>query len=385
MKLFLAFFLSFMIVFTSTTSAFASVGSAWTVKEAIMDGATATITAIQNKGGTALKSVIAHKPKAAALAKDMVKGGGALAIAFALSELVGVGVEWVLDPANNRIKYKDSTAGGGVTAPNGATPLPSDADYVFYDPRKPSVIYSSRYEACQAINATISGGTLLKFHHFNSETGSCVYSLADGSNPSYGMDEAKRLPTAGDGGAVGNKEKYISLDDVATKILSNAEAGHADSQDFVKAVAVGQAAAGELEAGLDAAAEPDIGTDEGTDEGVDTSGIIAAINAVKAVLAGLVASVGSLADFFTGETPPSESDTSIDIQDIPATPKNVDISFGGGCPADVVIPISFVGQTVDFRFSWQGICNAAVTIKPVVIMIASMSYIFIVSGNRESD
>ncbi|OLF35625.1 hypothetical protein, partial [Psychrobacter sp. Rd 27.2] len=65
MKRFLAFFLSFVIVFSSTTAAYAasSVGG-WTAVDTVIAGATTTINATKTAGGKALKSAVAVAPSA---------------------------------------------------------------------------------------------------------------------------------------------------------------------------------------------------------------------------------------------------------------------------------------------------------------------------------
>lgn len=73
-KRFLAFFMSFAIIF-STTSAFAASPVGWSASPAdiIMNGASATITALKGQGASALQSTIKHAPSAANIGKKDVE------------------------------------------------------------------------------------------------------------------------------------------------------------------------------------------------------------------------------------------------------------------------------------------------------------------------
>lgn len=101
-------FLSLAIVIANIQSAYAS--SSWALQSTVMQGATATISAL--KGG--YSSLINHRPTAAAVGKELVKGGGALALAYAMSKILDAGIDWVLDPANNRVVYDDPKVSGWV-------------------------------------------------------------------------------------------------------------------------------------------------------------------------------------------------------------------------------------------------------------------------------
>ena len=87
-KKFLCVFMSLMIVFISTQSANAntSIGG-WTALDTITAGATNTINATKTAGGKAFKSAVTVAPSAAKVGKHLIKGGGSVALAFAMVEL----------------------------------------------------------------------------------------------------------------------------------------------------------------------------------------------------------------------------------------------------------------------------------------------------------
>lgn len=77
-----------------------------------------------------------------------------------------------------------------------------------------------------------------------------------------------------------------------------------------------------------------------------------------------------------------EKDT-YDNYDLPSNPhKQVSILFGGQCPSDVNIPL-FLG--INWNFSYKAACDIAGYAKYAFIAAASISAVFIVTGNRETE
>ena len=82
----------------------------------------------------------------------------------------------------------------------------------------------------------------------------------------------------------------------------------------------------------------------------------------------------------TNVTP--EKDT-YDTYNLPTNPqKSVTVNFGGQCPSDVTIPV-FMG--IEWKFSYNAACTIAGYAKYAFIGVASITAIFIVTGNREPD
>ena len=104
-------FLSLMIVISSTQSAYAttSVGG-WTATDSLIAGSNTTINAAKTAGGKALKSSITVAASASKVGKHLIKGGGQAALAYAVVELLGEGIDWGLDPANDAVTYTDPDA-----------------------------------------------------------------------------------------------------------------------------------------------------------------------------------------------------------------------------------------------------------------------------------
>lgn len=224
-------FLSLMIVISSTQSAFAASAGGWTITETIMNAGTATITAVKGSGSTALRSVVNYAPTAAVVAREIVAVGSIVGLSYAASQLLGSGVDWVLDPANNRVKYKVSSAtdGGEWYNSNYSTP---DAFCAWY-----SNITNNRYGALtssiRVINST-----------------SAVYTCKDAGGAVVNESGATRAAPTED------VYDYMPISAFANKIVANAVDGHAESKAGLKSVAIADFNAGLLDNSLEAAAVP---------------------------------------------------------------------------------------------------------------------------------
>lgn len=337
---FFAFVISaFLIFFPAYSYATTSVGG-WSALDTVTAGATNTINAAKTAGGKALNSSVTVAASASKVGKHLIKGGGAAAVAFAMVELADGAIDWVLDPANNRIKYGGDAAGG-------------TSGYGFQCNR-------SGFNSAQNFIAQCN-----KAYGANS----CSYDAGKKAvtHPLYGRyaDQCRAATPEELLNHTKPNEKYIPIDTVAAKVIANAEAGHAPSQEAVKATALEGFAAGEHDAALDAAA-----TEAGTENPPDTenppkdgeaapfdpSSIIAAINSLKAMLAGILSSMTGFFDWAQAPVPPDDQEK----KDVPfATTGDVGldevdrfeqrIDFAGQCPVN------------DFSFSMMGVTYA----KPI--------------------
>lgn len=394
-KKFLCVFMSLMIVFISTQSAYAttSVGG-WTALDTITAGANNTINATKTAGGKVLKSAVAVAPSAVKVGKHLIKGGGQAALVYAVVELLGEGIDWVMDAENNRIKY----------FPNGQE---STSDGQWYtDVYGPSSRYDTPLAASQAMCRAM--GRSYVSHTVSGSKGTFVCN-------DYGSLSTHNLTQVAGGTVTPPKEEYLPIDTVATKVIANASAGHAPSQESVKAVALEGFAAGEHDAALDAAATPDAGTenppvDTPTDptKPFDPSSILSALAGISAILAGIMSALTGFVDwwkaqwttFSTGitgffEWVRAEPDTA-SLQ-----PEPVEVSEGTlvdgwqdkanagyvnlgstQCPSDVLIPISYMGASTNLSISYVPFCHFASIIRYAVILGAWVAALMIISGGR---
>lgn len=110
-KTFLRKIISILLVYSLffTNTAHAAVGG-WDLKNPVAQGASTVYDATKNvliNGKKFIKeSSVKITPSASQVAKVLAGGAAGYALSFAVQELLG-SVDWVLDPANNQIKYWD--------------------------------------------------------------------------------------------------------------------------------------------------------------------------------------------------------------------------------------------------------------------------------------
>jgi hypothetical protein len=284
----------------------------------------------------------------------------------------------VLDPANNSVRYTVA----GTVDPNAATPAhkyiwkaPPAEDYIYATPQAAARVVCQYHK--QSYGEPYKVTNMIYYVPCKRTDGSVdTWDVQAIPNPAYDSDYKPNAPV----------EKHIPIDVVAAKVIANAEAGHAPSQEAVKATALEGFAAGEHDAALDAAAVPDTGVENppGTEnppqepaKPFDPSSIIAAINSLKALLAGILSSITSLADIFNSDSPPekTQKETDVPVDDLPPT-KNASefdvnyINFGGQCPVLPSFNIGIGGASSALTFDMTPLCDMAVKIRPAVIAIA---------------
>lgn len=348
---FFAFVISaFLIFFPVYSYATTSVGG-WSAGDVISNGLNTTINATKGAGASAIKSAITIAPSAANVGKHLIKGGGSAALAFAMVELADGAIDWILDPANNSIKYKNPAAADNP-------PVAGVKIWHLYNT-------NGKYRAgsANALCQMILGDNWNKENVVlnSAKTGANCYDLVGNAHAvDYGVpnDAVKPSPTT--------PPEYITIpaQSLGSKVVANAQAGHAPSQEAVKATALEGFAAGDYDAALNAAAVPDTGVENPpdtenppTDAPVpfDPSSIIAAINSLKAMLAGILSSMTGFFDWMKAPVPPDEEN-----KDVPfATTGDVGldsvdryeqrIDFSGQCPVN------------DFSFTMMGVTYA----KPI--------------------
>lgn len=376
---FFAFVISaFLVFFPAYSYANTSVGG-WSAVDVITAGATNTINATKTAGGKALQSAITIAPQAGKVGKHLIKGGGAAALAFAMVELADGAIDWVLDPANNAVRYKVVEGGAGTGA---------DA---------------KNYE-CYYRGANQNLNTVL--YYVNETTGGAVFvpSASGGSGKIVRGDtvlvgSCKRLSSAPPVPNSVETEKYIPIDTVAAKVISNAAAGHAPSQEAVKATALEGFAAGEHDAALEAAAVPDTGVENPPDtenppkdpnapaEPFDPSSIIAAINSLKAVLAGMLSSMTGFFDWAQAPVPPDDEEK----KDVPfATTGDVGldevdrfeqrIDFSGQCPVND-FSFTMMGVTYAKPIPYHHLCGFLEQIAPWLLAMCYLGVAYFVVEN----
>lgn len=214
MKKFLTVLLTFTLYFNLISQANAAVGG-WDLKNPVAQGASTVYDATKNvviNGKKFIKeSSVKITPTATSVAKVLARGAAGYALSVAVEQLLG-SVDWVLDPANNQIRYTVPTCTGDDCGQYIWVHLSIGGSQKF----------STGAEACKAINKLPGGFENYVFKRLEGTT--CVYDfngeerrlqVAKTINPDYVQEE---------------EEKTLPLDVVAQKVISNANSGDAAAQ-----------------------------------------------------------------------------------------------------------------------------------------------------------
>lgn len=208
-------------------------GTGWSIGDRVAKGASTIVNGTKNvviNGKNYIKTGTATiTPTATQVAKVLARGGAGYALSVAVEQLLG-SVDWVLDPANNRIiYYKDPE----IIDPNsptlqkrwcwnhnppkacGSSPASAGQAYVALFNHKKYVSYSITIPDVQA-------AVVYEDQNGQRQTTYILYA----ANPHYNPNaEAER------------EEKYLPLPVVAEKVISNAESGDTNAQAATTAAA----------------------------------------------------------------------------------------------------------------------------------------------------
>lgn len=226
-------------LFPALAFASANVGG-WTLGNPIAQGASAVVngtkTAIINGASVIKNSTAKITPPASSVAKVLAKGAAGYALSVAVEQLLGA-VDWVLDPANNQIKYSD---------PDSATLCIDNCPafpqfYYFTSGSLSSNRYVSTSASCAAWieSEKNSSGQPEQYSSATYSSGRCSATRTIGttkypisSPPLAYVNNPAYDPTAE------QEQKTLPLDVVAQKVISNAQNG--DTQAQVATVAAAQ-------------------------------------------------------------------------------------------------------------------------------------------------
>lgn len=398
-------------------SANASVGG-WSMSNPVAQGASVLYDATKNviiNGKNVVKTSTALiTPTATSVAKLLGKGVAGVALSVAVEQLLGA-VDWVLDPTNNQIKWKEGGMIGGkyiflCTESSNGCPLSS---LMIFPKLSTSDYIQDASNLCSAYAVSL-GGT----KHSNSSPYSCIVTLA-GKNQFYGI--ATRTVADQQG-----QEKTLPLTTVAAQVISNAEsntdkrvaaqaATTAAAADMVKDAESDNVKARPIVNQLEENSKIETDADSNTATGSQTQNptkpettdlklefpkfcgwapIVceAAQSAIKfptSVAEYWEIATKSMSQTWTEAkewaTTETKTETKLDLE----TPSqdnqpNTSINFSSECPSKIPLVFSWNGATLDFSFDFTIWCNAIGTyVKPVVIALGSLHALYIVSGVRQ--
>lgn len=402
---------------------------AWTITNTVALGASTILTGskevILNGAKKIATGTAKITPTASQVSKVLARGAAGYALSVAVEQLLGA-VDWVLDPANNQIKYTE-------TAKKTCTSYADCAGYTNLWLSSTGKIYTTP-DCIAEIGASGWWGQTITV--FTSPTRvECQGTDITGAraiinrvaNPAYD-------PTAEE------EQKTLPLEVVAQKVISNAESGDTNAQVATTAAAADIVAEAETD---NVKARPivqqlentqSIPTDQtakGDAVPKDTTGtgnppttsappqdltldfpifcdwapsVCQAAKEVIALPITLInwwdtattsiseswtwaksryeSAVTSISEFFSQET---NTDTELEFND-PTQITDTSISFSNQCPAPITLAdFSYHGISQKWEMNFSPWCDVISTfIKPIVIAMASLSAVLIVSGVREN-
>lgn len=220
----IVFLTSVFLALISILASAATIG-AWTVSNPMAVGAFMLYDG--SKG--AVTSSVLITPNASQVAKVLRGGAAGYALTLAVEQLLGA-VDWVLDPANNQIRYHPIPEGENPNIPK---------FWVITDPfiNPQKIGYSTPEAMCRSVVgkklwASSPVTATVKIEYSNSLSAGCLAYTNTGAlfasiyisyitNPDYDP----------------NKEKTLPLETVAQKVIENAENNNLDAQFAILAAA----------------------------------------------------------------------------------------------------------------------------------------------------
>lgn len=417
MKKFLSVFFAFTLYFNLITQANAASLGGWSLGSPVASGASAIVNGtkeiILNGASKIARGTAKITPNAAQVAKVLRGGVAGYALSVAVEQLLGA-VDWVLDPANNQIKYyEDQTV---------------DTSYptVFNNPEVRIPVYntSQAKSAAQAFLSSISNGkhrvtscTLAT----NKEFINCEFAFYGNSN------DLRSILFTGEPNPAYNpnaerEEKTIPLETVAQKVISNAAAGDVSAQQAITAAAqdvINEAEndsakaapiVQQLEASKAIEAE-NTATGEQT-QNPDKPNVTniklefpafcgwapLVCEAAQTVISFPITltqwwnTANQKADSWANSisqswaeakewaTSEKNEDTELDIPDQEQPDIDTDIAFGGMCPDDRQAEINMGVGVIKMPISYEPICTTVSTAKPVLIFVGFFVAALIIGG-----
>lgn len=427
MKTIIKIFICLSLIYTPMFANAAKVGG-WNLSNPVAQGAStvydATKNVLINGKDFVKKSTVKITPTASQVAKVLARGGAGYALSVAVEQLIGA-VDWVLDPANNQIKYKE------ITCEDGSLDCGSEFLYQARWMTTQSDWHFTRERACIATAALMASTTgnawRWKGTFYN---GSCVMeNLQNPNNPITSIVQVVSKPNET---PAQEEEKTIPLEVVAQKVISNAAGGDTAAQQATTAAAADVVAeaenddakarpianqaesnaetkpadAAEAEKANEAQGQskPNEANPEATDITLEfpvfCSWAPTVCEAAQVVISfpntltgwyndtktqaeeWATAITDAYHDFLKDDELPND-ETKVDITELPVPELQENaISWGASCPADVSIPISMQGVSSTLVFSWSPWCQLLSIIKPAIVASAYIGAAFIVLGLR---
>ena len=224
------FLLSLSICFTPSLVFASSSVDGWSMGSGVSKGASTvyegTKSILINGKDFLKKGTATVLPTANDVAKTLAKGAGGYALVFAVEQLLGA-VDWVLDPVNNEIVYKEKI-------------LPNDPSMIqgWITGNISKTYFYSDQQACSAWAKKIDSSFTARVTGSQSSISSICTAYDSSNAPRYNTNvQLGNNPYYDPTAESKEDERRIPLTTVADKVISNADSGNADAQAVTRASA----------------------------------------------------------------------------------------------------------------------------------------------------
>jgi hypothetical protein len=203
-------FLSGICLALSSGLASAVTLNGWNVGNPTPVGATGLVNAAKNVAGVAKVSNASIVPNASQVSKILRGGVAGVALTVAVNELLD-GIDWVMDPANNQIRYNEKNGSSGS---------------YYYIKGLEKIYFSNVDTACLHFASSIKES---RYHYVSyiksltSDQYGCQFKVdgfGEGLFVQTWVNVVSEIP----------EEKNLPLDTASQKVIDNAQAGNTDAQ-----------------------------------------------------------------------------------------------------------------------------------------------------------
>jgi hypothetical protein len=375
-------------------------------------------------------------PTVSGVAKVLSRGAAAYALSIAVEQLLGA-VDWVLDPANNRIVYHEKPQTTSKYRYENLEIYNSIGVRYVYTAAQAESAVRQFFSHINRTNYTWGGCSRIDNNFqckwgFEGEQPTRVINFYPVANPNYTQEV---------------EEKSIPLETVAQKVITNAESGDTNAQvatttaaadivaeaesDNVKARPIVQqleasastenadSAAQEAANEATGTSQPNTANPDSTDlklsfpvfcgwapvvceaaqvaiqfpsrvqtwvnqglvvgEKIETEQKATTAEAAKTATA-----TQAINQELTNSNDLPQKDTStVVLPDVPIVPQTVNVNWGNACPPPTTATLSIFGQSTEITLiNYDPICQWAWVVEYSVIALASISSVFIVAGRK---
>ena len=317
--------------------------------------------------------------------KSIVKRAPAVAISYALFEILGRSVDWVMDGQNNQIRYKDP-GGSNTTNQYYWTSVYPDL------PRSTTAFEAAKKawtRSCQLNNFSNCEDPVMDSSDPSSDSISWVGKHESGSLSNYSTRILN--PDYDPSGAI--EDFYMPIPQVAEQMIQDADSGYSPAMEVMADTALDMLEEGLLDAELDAASDipqpdPDAVTDTNPENPTDPetgecptgytkepSGTCIKSEQVQTQFPAFCTWASKVCEFIDWvkteptEPPDGDGDISVEIPDSQMHEPILErlyIDMPAQCPPDPVL--EFMGARIPFPMSV--FCQFATMMKPLILLFA---------------